>query len=167
MSENGEIYTADKNFTLPPAVTAWTNSTSAKTSIWPQFSFCSNCTQSIFFWKLIIFKPIWRPFQFHGVHWVAEQWSRSYFEAPPAHPAVVEYVYFDFSSWSLPAEGCWGPPTLSLIILRMSCPSSVTAVLEDHVRCHDALPKCVWIYRYNVTIQNSVFFPWGRSLSAT
>ena len=28
MSENGEIYTAGKNFTLPPAVTAWTNSTS-------------------------------------------------------------------------------------------------------------------------------------------
>ena len=29
MSNNGEIYTAGKNFTLPPAVTAWTNSTSA------------------------------------------------------------------------------------------------------------------------------------------
>ena len=28
MSENGEIYTASKNFTLPPAVTAWTNCTS-------------------------------------------------------------------------------------------------------------------------------------------
>ena len=28
MSVNGEIYTAGKNFTLPPAVTAWTNSTS-------------------------------------------------------------------------------------------------------------------------------------------
>ena len=25
MSEHGEIYTAGKNFTLPPAVTAWTN----------------------------------------------------------------------------------------------------------------------------------------------
>ena len=30
MSENGEIYTAGKNFTLPPAVTAWTNSISVK-----------------------------------------------------------------------------------------------------------------------------------------
>ena len=30
MSENGEIYTAGKNFTLPPALTALTNSTSAK-----------------------------------------------------------------------------------------------------------------------------------------
>ena len=30
MSENGEIYTAGKNFTLPPALTAGTNSTSAK-----------------------------------------------------------------------------------------------------------------------------------------
>ena len=29
MSENGEIYTAGKDFTLPPALTAWTNSTSA------------------------------------------------------------------------------------------------------------------------------------------
>ena len=28
MSENGEIYTAGKNFTLPPAVAAVTNSTS-------------------------------------------------------------------------------------------------------------------------------------------
>ena len=30
-SENGEIYTAGKNFTLPPAATAWTNSNSVKT----------------------------------------------------------------------------------------------------------------------------------------
>ena len=29
MSENGEIYTNGKNFTLPPALTEWTNSTSA------------------------------------------------------------------------------------------------------------------------------------------
>ena len=29
MSENGEIYTTGKNFTLPPALTAWTISTSA------------------------------------------------------------------------------------------------------------------------------------------
>ena len=28
MSENGEIYTTGKNFTLPPALTALTNSTS-------------------------------------------------------------------------------------------------------------------------------------------
>ena len=28
MSENEEIYTAGKNFALPPAVTAWTNLTS-------------------------------------------------------------------------------------------------------------------------------------------
>ena len=28
MSKNGEIYTTGKNFTLPPALTAWTNSTS-------------------------------------------------------------------------------------------------------------------------------------------
>ena len=28
MSENGELYTAGKNFTLPRALTAWTNSTS-------------------------------------------------------------------------------------------------------------------------------------------
>ena len=32
MSENGEIYTADKNFTLPPAVPALTNSTSGTRS---------------------------------------------------------------------------------------------------------------------------------------
>ena len=29
MSENGGIYTAGKNFTLPPALTGWTNSNSA------------------------------------------------------------------------------------------------------------------------------------------
>ena len=28
MSKNGEIYTTDKNFTLPPGLTGWTNSTS-------------------------------------------------------------------------------------------------------------------------------------------
>ena len=28
LSENGEIYSAGKNFTLPPALTAWTNSSS-------------------------------------------------------------------------------------------------------------------------------------------
>ena len=31
MNENEEIYTAGKNFTLPPALTAWTNSTSGIT----------------------------------------------------------------------------------------------------------------------------------------
>ena len=30
MSENGEIYTAGKNFTLPLALTGWTNSTSVE-----------------------------------------------------------------------------------------------------------------------------------------
>ena len=30
MSENEEIYTAGKNFTLPPALTAWTNLTSGE-----------------------------------------------------------------------------------------------------------------------------------------
>ena len=30
MSENGEIDTAGKNFTLPPALMAWTNSTSGE-----------------------------------------------------------------------------------------------------------------------------------------
>ena len=35
MSENGEIYTAGKNFTLPPAVTALTNSTSV-----PPHTYC-------------------------------------------------------------------------------------------------------------------------------
>ena len=34
MSENGEIYTAGKNFTLPPALTALTNSTSVQMIIW-------------------------------------------------------------------------------------------------------------------------------------
>ena len=29
MSKNGEIYTTGKNFTLPPGLTGWTNSTSA------------------------------------------------------------------------------------------------------------------------------------------
>ena len=29
MSENGEIYTAGKSFTLSPTLTGWTNSTSA------------------------------------------------------------------------------------------------------------------------------------------
>ena len=35
MSENGEIYTAGKNFLLPPALTALTNSNSAVTPLIP------------------------------------------------------------------------------------------------------------------------------------
>ena len=31
MSKNGEIYTTGKNFTLPPGLTGWTNSTSSST----------------------------------------------------------------------------------------------------------------------------------------
>ena len=40
MSENGEIYTAGKNFTLPPAVTAVTNSTSVQfvSLLWANFN---------------------------------------------------------------------------------------------------------------------------------
>ena len=36
MSENGEIYTADKNFTLPPTLTAVTNLTSDSNKCWLQ-----------------------------------------------------------------------------------------------------------------------------------
>ena len=39
MSENGEIYTAGKNFTLPPAVTAWTNSTSDPDKIFAKYRY--------------------------------------------------------------------------------------------------------------------------------
>ena len=35
MSENGDIYSTGKNFTLPPALTAWTNSTSDDKSTLP------------------------------------------------------------------------------------------------------------------------------------
>ena len=33
VSENGEIYTTGKKFTLPPALTGWTNSTSVVESL--------------------------------------------------------------------------------------------------------------------------------------
>ena len=42
MSENGEIYTAGKNFTLPPGLTGWTNSTSAYDDH-AYFQFCLQC----------------------------------------------------------------------------------------------------------------------------
>ena len=38
MSKNGEIYTAGKNLTLPPALTGWTNST----SVYRVFLYCSD-----------------------------------------------------------------------------------------------------------------------------
>ena len=41
MSENGEIYTVGKKFTLPPAVTALTNFTSANVHFF-YFTFSSN-----------------------------------------------------------------------------------------------------------------------------
>ena len=40
MSENGEIYTAGKNFTLSPAVTSWTNSTSDYRVLWLSWLSC-------------------------------------------------------------------------------------------------------------------------------
>ena len=39
MSENGEIYTASKNFTLPPALTALTNFNSGLTSELSHFDY--------------------------------------------------------------------------------------------------------------------------------
>ena len=48
MSENGEIYTAGKNFTLLPAVTAWTNSTSGSEYVQSAFRVCLECVQSVF-----------------------------------------------------------------------------------------------------------------------
>ena len=44
MSENVEIYTAGKNFTLPLALTAWTNSTSAKRYIPSVSELCPQIT---------------------------------------------------------------------------------------------------------------------------
>ena len=53
MSENGKIYTAGKNFTLPPAVTAVTNST-------PDFTlqFEGGCIFLKGFCKTILFSPL-------------------------------------------------------------------------------------------------------------
>ena len=50
MSENGEIYTAGKNFTLPLALTALTNSTSDEKNLKELF------TIRIFPWR-----PLWIP----------------------------------------------------------------------------------------------------------
>ena len=48
MSENGEIYTADKNFTLPPTVTGWTNSTSDfQLHYSPQYMCCPFVQESL------------------------------------------------------------------------------------------------------------------------
>ena len=50
MSENGEIYSAGKNFTLLPALTAWTNSTSGfdcclffLATLHMKYKFCAFC----------------------------------------------------------------------------------------------------------------------------
>ena len=51
MSENGDIYTAGKNFTLPPAVTAWTNSTSVQLKcvlVTPVTVKCPNISSHVF-----------------------------------------------------------------------------------------------------------------------
>ena len=58
MSENGEIYTAGKNFTLPPAVSALTNSTSAIHKLKLKYNFViSKCTnvKSLCFTTIILF----------------------------------------------------------------------------------------------------------------
>ena len=57
MSENGEIYTAGKNFTLPPAVTALTNFTSACSSLdkWRSHTI-TTVAGLLEFWRS---KPVW------------------------------------------------------------------------------------------------------------
>ena len=51
MSENGEIYTAGKNFTLPPALTAWTNSTSVISIITSIIAIIINSTKN-YIWDI-------------------------------------------------------------------------------------------------------------------
>ena len=46
MSENGEIYSAGKKFTLPPALTAWTNFTSGCIVLTP------------IYFPIVIMKPV-------------------------------------------------------------------------------------------------------------
>ena len=82
MSENGEIYTTGKNFTLPPALTGWTNSTSGKT-LWkvkkmaavcssklPLTSYQHTCGNLVAAWKLFRFF-LNSTFQFNLLKWLS------------------------------------------------------------------------------------------------
>ena len=62
MSENGEIYTAGKNFTLPPALTALTNSTSGG-AIAKFHTMLSYHTYNQMLWTLQIIRGMLRPIQ--------------------------------------------------------------------------------------------------------
>ena len=67
MSDNGEIYTAGKNFTLPPALTGWTNSTSVHTMTYG-FSLLSHIptesgSHKIYYCaRLWVYEKWWGPF---------------------------------------------------------------------------------------------------------
>ena len=67
MSENGEIYTAGKNFTLLPALTAWTNSTSGR--VFRESILCIDLTLRTF---LLLLSTINNPpFPFSDNSWSA------------------------------------------------------------------------------------------------
>ena len=83
MSENGEIYTVGKNFTLPPALTAWTNSTSGSwyrqvAHCWAEEKnikgkFCNVCRCN---WLSIVFNIIL------GI------WSLFFYQHEPSHRII-------------------------------------------------------------------------------
>ena len=82
MSENGEIYTAGKNFTLPPALTAWTNSTSENTVLVYESSSQFLKRQKNWYLLNLKFYESWQKFYSGGE-------KKGWFSTSPA----VEYHY--------------------------------------------------------------------------
>ena len=61
MSENGEIYTAGKNLTLPPALTAWTNSILVHRSSSKFMRGCLQCYMWVGLDGMVIIGLPWAP----------------------------------------------------------------------------------------------------------
>ena len=92
MSENGEIYTAGKNFTLRPALTAWTNSTSGSwywqvAHCWAEEKnikgkFCNVCRCN---WLSIVFNIILGIWSFQSQAWIVV----FVFQHEPCHRMII------------------------------------------------------------------------------
>ena len=113
MSENGEIYTPGKNFTLPPALTAWTNSTSG----WLP-------TQLFYTWTFIcvniqILKTqqgnLLRMIKYNQSHVLIFLTNPGFLDLPIMKSNCKHHYYSNNTPWAL-GKYFWNPPSPKVLI---------------------------------------------------
>ena len=132
MSESGEIYTAGKNFTLPPALTAWTNSTSGSwyrqvAHCWAEEKnikgkFCNVCRCN---WLSIVFNIILGIWSFQSQAWIVV----FVFQHEPCHRMIISLGIgiVQIENYSLPPS-CAIITTIVIIVFS----SSNNSIINHH-----------------------------------